>query len=334
MRALVFSTRPYDREYLEAAIPGSGQVFEYTATLLGVATAALARGFPAICCFVDDRLDAAVLEQLRAGGTRLVLLRSTGFNNVDLESARRLGLTVARVAQYSPHAVAEFAIGLMLTLNRKIHRAYNRVREGNFLLDNLLGFDLYRRTVGVVGTGRIGAVVCRILTGFGCKVLASDPVPNTELASLPVTYTDFDTLLRASDIVTLHVPLTTDTRHMLDTAALLRMKHGAMLINTSRGALIETSALIGALKSGQLGAVGLDVYEEEEQLYYRDLSSQIIPDDLFMRLLTFPNVIVTGHQAFFTGEALSMIAATTVANLRNFECGVSDANVLTAGIGP
>lgn len=328
MKALVFSARPYDRRYLDAAAAGSGQSFEYTAARLDHSSAAQALGVPAVCCFVDDRLDADVLVKLAAGGTRFVLLRSTGSNNVDLDAARRFGLTVARVAGYSPYAVAEFAVGLMLALNRKIHRAYNRVREGNFLLDDLLGFDLHGRTVGVVGTGRIGSVMCRILAGFGCKLLATDPRPDAGLAGLPLTYTDLDTLLGTSDIVTLHAPLTSGTHHLLDEHAISRMKQGAMLINTSRGGLVETKALVKALKSGRLGAVGLDVYEEEEEIYYQDFSSCIIPDDLFERLITFPNVIVTGHQAFFTHEALVMIAAATVSNMRNFEQGTKDENVL------
>ena len=326
MQVLVFSTRPYDREYLDAATRDSGHPLHYTDARLEPSTAALAQGYDGVCCFVDDSLDAAVLEQLHRGGTRLVLLRSTGFNNVDTEAAKRLGLAVARVARYSPYAVAEFALGLMLALNRKIHRAYNRVREGNFLLDGLLGFDLHGRTVGVIGTGRIGSVMCRILLGLGCRVLATDPAPHPDLPALPVSYTDLDNLLRQSDIVTLHLPLTRDNHHLIDRRALALMKPGAMLINTSRGALVDTEALIAALKSGHLGAVGLDVYEEEEHIYYRDLSDQIIPDDVFMRLLTFPNVIVTGHQAFFTRQALETIAATTAANLQAFATGKPQEN--------
>jgi D-lactate dehydrogenase len=248
---------------------------------------------------------------------------------VDVEAADRLGITVARVAAYSPYAVAEFAVGLMLALNRKIHRAYNRVREGNFLLDGLLGFDLHGRTVGVVGTGRIGTVTAGILQGFGCRVLACDPLVNDALVKSGVSYVDFNMLLASADIVTLHVPLTAKSRHMMDARAIEAMRPGAMLINTSRGGLVETGALIAALKSGHLGAVGLDVYEEEEQLYYRDLSESIITDDLFMRLVTFHNVIITGHQAFFTHEALTMIAQTTVRNLDNYAAGRRDDNVVT-----
>jgi D-lactate dehydrogenase len=252
-------------------------------------------------------------------GIRLIALRSAGFNNVDLKAARELGLTVARVPAYSPHAVAEHTIALLLALNRKIHRAYNRVREGNFALDGLLGFDLYGKTVGVVGTGKIGAIVARILMGFGCEVIAVDPYPNENCISSGVRYVTWEQLCASSDIITLHCPLTPATRHLVDAAALKKMKRGVMLINTSRGAVIDTRAVIDGLKNNTIGNLGLDVYEEEADLFFEDLSEHFIADDVFARLLTFPNVLVTGHQAFFTTEALRNIAETTIANITSFE---------------
>ena len=246
-------------------------------------------------------------------------LRSAGYNNVDLPAAARLGLTVTRVPAYSPHAVAEHTVALILALNRKVHRAWARVREGNFSLDGLLGFDLVGRTAGVVGTGKIGAAVARIMFGFGCRVLAFDPFPNPECVALGVSYVPFNELLARSDIVTLHCPLTPETRHLMDAAALERMKPGAMLINTGRGTLVDTKAVIEALKSGRLGHLGLDVYEEEAALFFEDRSWRILQDDVFARLLTFPNVIVTGHQGFFTAEALAAIAETTLRAVTEFD---------------
>lgn len=332
MDVLVYSTRPYDRDFLAPALaPAHAPTF--VEAPLTAQTARLAHDYPAVCCFVDDCLDATVLEALAAGQTRFIALRCTGFNNVDLAAADRLGLDVRRVARYSPHAVAEFAVGLMLALNRKIHRAYNRVREGNFLLDGLLGFDLHGKTVGVVGAGQIGSVLVRILIGFGCRVLIYDPVKQDELETLGAQYVALDTLLGEADIVSLHTPLTPETHHLINAETLARMRAGAMLINTGRGALVDANALIGALKSGHLGAVGMDVYEEEEALYFRDLSEQIISDDTFARLLTFPNVLVTGHQAFFTREALGVIAGTTRQNLDDVAAGRDNANRLHAPAG-
>ncbi len=329
MHVQVYSTRGYDRDALARA-NRQGHELRFTEAMLGPLTAVLADGCEAVCCFVDDRLDAPVLQALHGHGVRLVTLRATGFNNVDLQEADRLGIAVMRVAHYSPHAVAEFAVALMLSLNRKIHRAYNRVRESNFLLDGLLGFDLYGKTVGIVGTGRIGSAVARILAGFGCRVLAWDRKPDPGCRSLGCRYVSLEELLEAADIVTLHLPLTPDTHHLIDASTLARMKSGAMLINTSRGALVDANALIGALKRRRLGAVGLDVYEEEEHLYFRDLSNEIIDDDTFARLLTFPNVLVTAHQAFFTREALTTIAETTIANLEAFGQGRETTNTLHA----
>ena len=319
MRIAVFSTKPYDRHFLDAAGAGSGHRLTYLEARLTVETCNLVAGSDAVCAFVNDELSGEVLSGLSAHGVRLVALRSAGFNNVDLEAARREGIAVARVPAYSPHAVAEHTIALILTLNRKIHRAYNRVREGNFALEGLLGFDLAGKTAGVVGTGRIGKVVCRILNGFGCTVLAHDPQIDPVCESLGVRYVPITELLSSSDLVTLHCPLTPATHHLIDDAALGMMKRGAMLINTSRGGVIDTRAVLRGLKEGVIGNLGLDVYEEEADLFFEDLSSRFISDDLFARLLTFPNVLITGHQAFFTQEALANIAQTTMANVTAFE---------------
>ncbi len=281
-----------------------------------------------MCAFVNDQLDAAVLTDLAAGGTRMIALRSAGFNHVDLVKARELGLTVSRVPVYSPYAVAEHTVALILTLNRKIHRAYARVREGNFSLDGLLGFDLHGRTVGVVGTGKIGTIVARILSGFGCRLVAYDTAPNEECRAMGVDYVALPELWPRCDIITLHTPLTEQTRHMVDAAAIARMNPGVMIVNTGRGALVDTSALIAGLKAGHIGYLGLDVYQEEEGLFFQDLSSHVIRDDVFSRLLTFPNVVVTAHQAFFTREALRAISETTLENVTAFEEGRRSGNEL------
>jgi D-lactate dehydrogenase len=320
MQVAVFSTKPYDRRFLDAAnAAGGGQHrLVYLEARLSPETVVLARGAGAVCVFVNDQADAAVLDQLAQAGVKLVALRAAGFNNVDLAAARQLGITVARVPAYSPEAVAEHTVAMILALNRNIHRAYNRVREGNFALDGLLGFDLKGRTVGVVGTGRIGVAVIRIMLGFGCRVLAHDPCPDAAVQALGVSYVTMPELVTAADILTLHCPLTPDTHHMIDAAAVQRMKPGAMLINTSRGAIVDTPAVIAGLKAGHIGQLGLDVYEEEADLFFEDLSGQVLQDDVFARLLTFPNVLVTAHQAFFTAEALTAIAETTIANITAF----------------
>jgi D-lactate dehydrogenase len=292
-------------------------------------TVKLAEGFSAVCAFVNDQLGEPVLAALAGGGTRLVALRSAGFNHVDLAAAARLGLTVARVPAYSPYAVAEHTVGLILSLNRKLHKSYARVREGNFSLESLLGFDLFERTVGIIGTGKIGAVVARILHGFGCRLLAHDVHENADVKSLGARYVPLDELYAAADIITLHCPLTPQTYHLIDDAAHAKMKPGVMLINTSRGALVDTQAAIDGLKHGRIGYLGLDVYEEEEDLFFQDLSNRVIQDDVFSRLLTFPNVLVTAHQAFFTREALAAIAAQTIANLSAFERGERLVNEVT-----
>ena len=318
MKVAVFSSKPYDREFLTQANAGHHEL-RFLQPHLNEETASLAAGSAGVCGFVNDTLNAGVLEQLAHNGTRVIALRCAGFNNVDLDAAARLSLTVVRVPAYSPHAVAEHTVALILALNRKLHRAYNRVREGNFALDGLLGFDLNGRTAGLVGTGKIGAIVARILLGFGCEVIAFDPFPNAQCQALGVRFVSFDELLAAADIITLHCPLTAENHHLIGTSAISRMKPGVMLINTSRGALIDTRAVIAALKAGTISHLGLDVYEEEGEMFFEDLSGTIIRDDVFTRLLTFPNVMITGHQGFFTREALENIAATTVANLCEFE---------------
>lgn len=321
MRVAVFGQKNYERPFLDAANANHQHELVGFEPRLSHETAPLAEGFPAVCVFVNDQLDREVLRVLAEGGTRLIALRCAGFNNVDLPAAREFGLTVARVPGYSPYSVAEHTLALMLGLNRKTHRAYNRVREGNFALDGLLGFDLHGKTVGIVGTGQIGQVVAQILAGFGCRLLAHDRITNPRCEALGVAYVPLADLLAQSQVVTLHCPLTPETHHLIDAAALGRMPRGVMLINTSRGALIDTPAVVEALKSGQVGYLGLDVYEEEGGLFFQDHSQELIQDDVFTRLLTFPNVLITGHQAFFTREALENIAATTLQNITAFERG-------------
>lgn len=324
MTVTFFSAQPYDRAFFDAvnAQQFGAEQFRliHHSAGLDLATAALAQGSDAVCVFVNDQLDAPVLRQLAACGVRALLLRCAGFNNVDLAEAQALGMLVARVPAYSPEAVAEHALALMLTLNRNTHRAYNRVREGNFALDGLLGRTMHGQTAGIVGTGKIGLATARILKGFGCQVLGHDPFPSAAFDAIG-DYVALDELLRRCDIVSLHCPLTAATRHLINDATLQRMKPGAMLVNTSRGALIDTAAVIEALKSRHLGALAIDVYEQEGALFFRDHSSDIIGDDVFQRLLTFPNVLVTGHQGFFTREALTEIAVTTLQNLACFAGG-------------
>jgi D-lactate dehydrogenase len=324
MRVAVFSTKAYDRRFLDTANSGFGHTIDYFEARLDASTAALAEGYRAVCVFVNDRVDAAVLETLAAGGTTLVALRCAGYNNVDLEAAERLGVAVVRVPAYSPEAVAEFTIGLILALDRNIPRAWARVRDNNFALDGLIGRNLSGRKVGVVGAGRIGALVARTLrVGFGCEVLACDLVEDPELVAIGVRYAPVDALLREVDLITLHCPLTPDTRHLIDRDRLAAARPGVMIVNTSRGALIDTAALIEGLKSRKVGSVALDVYEQEADLFFEDLSNQIVQDDVFQRLLTFPNVLITGHQAFLTEEALSAIAEITLTSLADAEAGWS-----------
>jgi D-lactate dehydrogenase len=325
MKVAVFSARNYDREFLEAA-NASHHELQFFEPRLSTETASLAAGFEGVCVFVSDQLDTEVIATLAKSGARLIALRCAGYNNVDLKAAAKYGITVVRVPGYSPYAVAEHTVGLILALNRKLHRAYNRAREGNFALDGLLGFDVNGRTAGIIGTGKIGSVVARILIGFGCQVLAFDPVENDNCRQIGVRYTTVDELLTRCDIVTLHCPLTPSNRHMIDAAAIAKMKTGVLLINTSRGALLDTRAVIEALKSGKVGYLGLDVYEEEEEIFFEDRSGLIISDDVFSRLLTFPNVIITGHQAFFTRDAVENIADTTIKNITDFEQGRRSGN--------
>lgn len=318
MRVDVFSAKPHDLEFLTLAAEGSGLDLRFHEARLGEDSAALARGAKVICAFVNDDLGAGVIGRLGELGVAMIALRCAGFNHVDQRAARDAGVVVARVPAYSPHAVAEHAVGLILTLNRKTHRAYNRVREGNFALDGLMGFDMCGKVVGIVGTGLIGTVLARILSGFDCKVLAFDPQPNVECKSLGVNYVPMNELFERSDIISLQCPLTPATHHLINADAIAAMKRGVMLINTSRGAVVDTRAVIGGLKTGQLGALGLDVYEEEGDLFFEDFSGSYISDDIFARLLTFPNVLITGHQGFFTQEALTAIATTTIANVLAF----------------
>lgn len=321
MRIILFSNQTYDRDSFLAANHGHGFELHFQQAQLREDTVALAMGFEVVCPFVNDDLSRPVLEHLAAGGTRLIALRSAGYNHVDLAAAQALGLAVVRVPAYSPHAVAEHGVGLVLALCRHLHRAYNRTREGDFSLHGLTGFDLHGRTVGIIGSGQIGEVFARIMSGFGCHILAYDPYPNRAIEALGGRFVELDELLAQSDIISLHCPLNDATRHLINADSLERMKRGAMLINTGRGALVDTPALIEALKSGQLGYLGLDVYEEEADIFFADRSDQPLQDDVLARLLTFPNVIITAHQAFLTREALAGIAQTTLANIAAWRAG-------------
>lgn len=324
MKIAVFSTRSYDREFLSAAAATNASfngthTFLYYDVHLRPETLLLTKGCDSICAFVNDQLDGAVLADLKRGGTRLVALRCAGYNNVDLITAKELGIPVVRVPAYSPEAVAEHTVSLILALNRKIYRAYRRVRDGNFSLEGLVGFNLHGKTVGLIGTGRIGLAVAKILgPGFGCHLLGYDPQPNSHCESLGLRYTELSALLTNSDIVSLHAPLVPATVHLINEQTICLMKDGVMLVNTSRGGLVDTPAVIDAVKTGKIGYLGLDVYEEETELFFDDFSLQVISDDVFARLLTFPNVVITGHQAFLTNEALQHIAQTTVENIVEF----------------
>ena len=320
MKITFFSARSYDRQYFENLNVGKHEL-HFLEPALNEQTAMLATGSMAVCVFVNDRCDLPVLQILKSCGVQIVALRCAGFNNVDLEAAQTLDLQLVRVPAYSPHAVAEHAVALILTLNRKTHKAYNRVRDGNFELERLTGFNLHDKTVGVIGTGRIGSVFAGIMRGFGCRVLASDVVENAELSNIGVQYVSLHELLRASDIISLHCPLSPDTRHLISHDTLAIIKPGAMIINTGRGALIDTKAAIEALKSGRIGYLGIDVYEQEENLFFYDHSETIIRDEVITRLMSFPNVLITAHQAFFTDEALTEIARVTLQNLEDFEAG-------------
>jgi D-lactate dehydrogenase len=295
-----------------------GHELVYFDSLLEPSTAPLAAGFPAVSVFVNDRVDREVLALLAAGGTKLVATRSTGFNHIDVAAAKELGVSAVRVTDYSPHSVAEFAVGLLLALNRKIPRACNRTREGNFELDGLMGFDLVDRTVAVLGTGKIGTIFARIMSGFGCRVLGFDPYRSSAFEAVGGHYADVEEIQAEADVISLHCPLTPQTYHIVNARTLSKVKRGALLINTSRGGLVDTEAAIEALKSGQLGGIAIDVYEQEANLFFKDLSSTIIADDVIQRLVSFPNVILTGHQAFFTREALATILETTLSSFSDF----------------
>jgi D-lactate dehydrogenase len=328
MKIAVFSTKSYDQEFFENANRSQEHELTFFKPRLTSETWSLASGFPVVCVFVNDILNKDCLERLAKSGTKLIALRCAGYNNVDLEAASQLGIQVVRVPAYSPYSVAEHTVALIMTLNRKIHRSYSRVREGNFSLDGLLGFDLHGKTVGIVGTGKIGIAFAKIMHGFGCKLIGFDPNPHTELAAEGLRYASIDQLFADSDIVSLHCPLTPSTRHLVNQDSISLFKKGVMLINTSRGAVIDTKAVIPALKSGQIGSLGIDVYEEEADYFFEDLSDQAIADDTLARLLTFPNVIVTGHQAFFTMEAMSAIAAITLQNVLDWEKTGNSANLV------
>ena len=322
LQTVVFDTKPYDREPLQRAATGLDIEWRFMDCRLSAETAAAAHGAQAICTFVNDRVDRACLEALAKLGVKHIALRCAGFNSVDLTAAKELGFSVTRVPAYSPYAVAEHAVALLLALNRKIPRANNRVHDLNFSLSGLVGFDLHGKTAGIFGTGKIGRIAAQILRGFGMRVLAYDPFPSPDWAKqYGVEYIEPKTLARESDVISLHTPLNPETHHIINAKTLEQMKPGAVLINVSRGALIDTKALIEALKSGRLGGVALDVYEEEEGVFFEDLSGQILHDDELARLLTFPNVLITAHQAFLTQEALAEIARVTAANLAAFASG-------------
>lgn len=326
MKVAIYSTKSHDKEYLDRFNETAHHQLTYFDAALNSDTANLTKGHDAICVFVNDKIDKKTIETIADHGVKLIALRCAGFNNVDLKAAQEKGIKILRVPAYSPEAVAEHAVALIMTLNRKTHKAYNRVREGNFSLEKMTGFNLFGKTVGVIGTGRIGSAFCRIMLGFGCKVIAHDITEAPKLNSLGIEYKSMDELLQESDIISLHCPLTPQTHHLIDKKGLLKMKMGVMLINTSRGGLIHTRDAIVALKSGQLGYLGIDVYEQEDTLFSRDLSESIILDDIISRLLTFPNVLITAHQAFLTSEALTQIAIITLKNITDFENNIQTIN--------
>jgi len=328
MKVCVFSTQKYDEQ---AFVQWGDPTIEWTflSQKLDLVSVHGAAGAEAICVFVNDQLNAPVLQAIKDLGIGIIALRCAGYNNVDLVTAKQLGFTLVRVPAYSPQAVAEHSVGLMLCLNRKFHKAYNRTRDNNFDLNGLLGFNLYHKTVGVIGTGRIGTAAVKILLGFGCRVLCVDPVENPEISSMGATYVSLDELYQQADIISLYCPLTPDSLHLINAESLEKMKDGVMLINTSRGALVDTKAVIKALKAAKIGYLGLDVYEQEADLFFKDLSDHIIADEVFQRLLTFPNVLITGHQAFFTTEAMEQISRITSDNLMQLARGETCPNTIS-----
>lgn len=322
MKVTFFSAKPYDRESFDQANANFGFELVYHETHLGPHIVNVVEQTDAVCTFVNDKLHAGVLEVLAAKGVKYIALRCAGFNNLDIEAAKALGLKVCRVPAYSPEAVAEHALAMILTLNRKTHKAYNRVREQNFSLNGLMGFNLIGKTIGIVGTGNIGQAFARILSGFGCTVIAHDVIENETLKAAGVTYMPLEDVFAQADVISLHCPLMPETRHLINAESLKRMKKGVMIINTSRGGLIDTAAVLEALRAKHIGYLGIDVYEQEEKLFFRDLSQTILDDDAIQLLMSFPNVLVTGHQAFFTREALEEIAETTLTNLSRLKNGL------------
>jgi D-lactate dehydrogenase len=319
MKVALFSTKKYDQEFFEIANVNGKHEISYFEASLNKETINLTEGFEAVCVFVNDSIDKTVIDKLAKNGIKLIALRCAGFNNVDVKAALENNIKIVRVPAYSPQAVAEHAVALILTLNRKTHKAYNRVRENNFSLEHLTGFNLFGKTVGVVGTGLIGAAFCKIMLGFGSKVIAFDVKPSKELEALGVSYQSFEKLIATSDIISLHCPLNEQTNHLMNATVFNNMKPKSMLINTGRGALIDTKAVIDALKKEQLGYLGIDVYEQESELFFNDLSETINKDEIFMRLQTFPSVLITAHQGFLTKEALEQIASITLQNISDFE---------------
>lgn len=328
MKIAVYSTKSYDRKYLELVNVKYNFDLEFFDFMLSKRTAKMAEGCQAVCIFVNDNADREVLTELAQIGVKIIALRCAGFNNVDLEAAKELGLSVVRVPAYSPEAVAEHTVGLMLTLNRRIHRAYQRTREANFSLEGLIGFNMHGRTVGVIGTGKIGLAVMRILKGFGMHILCYDPFKNPAAEELGATYVSLDELYAHSHVITLHCPATPENYHLLNAEAFKKMKDGVMIINTSRGTLIDTQAAIEALKSRKIGALGMDVYENERELFFEDKSNEVILDDVFRRLSSCHNVLLTGHQAFLTEEALTSISDVTLSNIHALVTNQPCANLL------
>jgi len=327
LKLAVFSTKKWVRDSFSSNLPPSLDITFFEARL-NAETAVLADGFDSICIFVNDDVNDTVIGILADHGVRIIAMRCAGFNNVDLKSAEMHGIIVCRVPAYSPYAIAEHALGLILSLNRKYHRAHARVREGNFSLDGLMGFDMHGKTIGIIGTGRIGRIFMNVISGLGVKILAYDKFPSDEVKTKGITYVELEQLYKDSDIISLHCPLTYETYHLINDFAIKSMKKGVMLINTSRGPLIDTGSVINGLKSGIIGYVGLDVYEEEGDLFFEDLSDEVIQDDTFVRLQTFPNVLITSHQAFFTTEAIDNIRDTTFDNLIQIEDTGTCANIV------
>ncbi len=323
MKIAVFSTKPYDKEYFDRYSDNHNLEFTFFETALNYSTSNLTSGFDVVCVFVNDKVDSGTIDRLAENGVGLIALRCAGFNNVDLEAAKKNNIKVVRVPAYSPEAVAEHAVALILTLNRKTHKAYNRVREGNFSLNKLIGFNLHEKTVGVIGTGKIGATFCSIIKGFGCRIIAFDKYESEELKKLGVEYKSLNEVFKRSDILSLHCPLTPETKHIINNDSLSLMKNGVMIINTSRGALVDTADIISGLSTRKIGYLGIDVYEQEENLFFKDLSESIIEDDMILRLISFPNVLITSHQAYFTREAMEEITVTTLNNIEEFESGKS-----------